>query len=70
MTYEVEDSSDALVDWTPLNLTSLTRNKVDKDKREQQVARMEFKALPNNSQQEDRSRPVFSKSFGESFVFF
>ena len=37
------------MEWTPLHLTSLTRNKVDKDKREQQVARMEFKALPNNS---------------------
>ena len=35
---------------------------MDKDKREQQVARTESKALSNNSQQEDRSRPVSSKT--------
>jgi hypothetical protein len=57
------------VEWTPLNLTSLTRNKVDKDKREQQVARMDSKVLPNNSQQEDRSRPVSSKTCKDHLYF-
>ena len=42
---------------------------MDKDKREQQVARTESKALPNNSQQEDRSRPVFSKTL-EGHLYF
>ena len=54
---------------TPLHLTSLTSNKVDKDKREQQVARTESKALTNNSQQEDRSRPVSSKTWKDHLYF-
>jgi hypothetical protein len=57
------------LEWTPLHLNSLTRNKVDKDMREQQVARMEFKALLNNSQQEDRSRTVSSKTLEDHLNF-
>jgi hypothetical protein len=57
------------VERTPLHLTSLTSNKVDKDKREQQVARMESKALTNNSQQDDRSRPVSSKTWKDHLYF-
>ena len=63
-TCEVKESRDELVDCgsAPLCPSSQTSNRVNEDKREQQVARMELQAL-TNSQQEDRSRPVSSKTW-------